>query len=593
MLNWIYGWYEPTRHGSPEALARTFHRIALCGAVAQLPLPQPARSAACRTVAAREQEAPREHATPPHRSSSARARSSTTTRSAPSRSGRRRTRARSPSDTCRSTCPRPLLEAIGCLPVAVFGGGDALDIIRGDSYFQSYICHIPRSTVELGLGGHLDALDGMVFPSICDVIRNLGGMWQMLFPQKYAAYLDLPQNFDRDVGGRFYAREMRRIARELEARGARPLERRRAARGDRARGPAPARCSRSSTPSAAPSRGACGPARRTSSSARARVLTADEHTTLLRRVRRGGQARARRARRQRARRAGRAPSASSRRSSSSARSRRRAATSSTTTSSSACASSTAPSTRAAARTRSTRWRAPSSSTGAATASRYIGDHEKGAALVARVRACARRGRHLRRGVVLRSRAARPADARGGARPARASRTRASSSPRTPGSSRSFASRPARSPTPSSSGEPQASCSRRRRPAHERADESKDREPAPAEADDRRPLREASRARRRRARRSSTRSSPATSPSSSARSTCCRCCPRSTRCSRACARRSRGLHRRGREGRALGGRLHVREVRHRHAQERQHRPHRARSSPSPICCCSRTRAASRS
>jgi benzoyl-CoA reductase subunit C len=120
--------------------------------------------------------------------------------------------------------PRPLFEAIGCLPVAVFGGGDSLDIIRGDSYFQSYICHIPRSTVELGLGGHLDALDGMVFPSICDVIRNLGGMWRMLFPEKYSAYLDLPQNFDREVGGRFYASEMRRIARELEARGARALE---------------------------------------------------------------------------------------------------------------------------------------------------------------------------------------------------------------------------------------------------------------------------------------------------------------------------------------------------------------------------------
>ncbi len=54
--------------------------------------------------------------------------------------------------------PRPLLEAIGCLPVALFGGGDQVEIIRGDSIFQSYICHIPRSTVELGLRGHLDAL---------------------------------------------------------------------------------------------------------------------------------------------------------------------------------------------------------------------------------------------------------------------------------------------------------------------------------------------------------------------------------------------------------------------------------------------------
>jgi benzoyl-CoA reductase subunit C len=120
--------------------------------------------------------------------------------------------------------PRPLIEAIGCLPVALFGGGDAIDIIRGDSYFQSYICHIPRSTVELALSGDLDVLDGVLFPSICDVIRNLGGMWRMLFPGTYTAYVDLPQNFEADIGGKFYVLEMRRIARELQERGARALD---------------------------------------------------------------------------------------------------------------------------------------------------------------------------------------------------------------------------------------------------------------------------------------------------------------------------------------------------------------------------------
>lgn len=37
MLNWIYGWYDPALHGPPEELARTIHRIALCGVVAQCP----------------------------------------------------------------------------------------------------------------------------------------------------------------------------------------------------------------------------------------------------------------------------------------------------------------------------------------------------------------------------------------------------------------------------------------------------------------------------------------------------------------------------------------------------------------------------
>lgn len=119
--------------------------------------------------------------------------------------------------------PRPLFEAIGVLPVAMYGGGDEIDIIRGDSYFQSYICHIPRSTIELGLSGKLDALDGMIFPSTCDVIRNLSGMWAMLFPDRYSAYLDLPQEFSADLGGAFYAHELRRIANELTARGAQPL----------------------------------------------------------------------------------------------------------------------------------------------------------------------------------------------------------------------------------------------------------------------------------------------------------------------------------------------------------------------------------
>ncbi|HEX6202670.1 MAG TPA: benzoyl-CoA reductase subunit C [Thermoanaerobaculia bacterium] len=120
--------------------------------------------------------------------------------------------------------PRPLLEAQGCLPVALFGGGDELEIVRGDSYFQSYICHLPRSMVELERRGCLDVLDGVLFPSLCDVVRNLGGMWNLLAPERWTAYVDLPQNFDPEVGGVFYAAEMRRIAGELTARGAWPLD---------------------------------------------------------------------------------------------------------------------------------------------------------------------------------------------------------------------------------------------------------------------------------------------------------------------------------------------------------------------------------
>ena len=117
--------------------------------------------------------------------------------------------------------PRELLHAQGVLPVGIMGGGEDLEIIRGDAYYQSYICHIPRSTIELGLAGALDELDGMIFPAICDVIRNLSGMWKLQFPDKLSRYLDVPQNFDPAVGGAFYRCELEELSRELEVRGAR------------------------------------------------------------------------------------------------------------------------------------------------------------------------------------------------------------------------------------------------------------------------------------------------------------------------------------------------------------------------------------
>jgi benzoyl-CoA reductase subunit C len=110
--------------------------------------------------------------------------------------------------------PREIIHAAGMLPVGVLGGD--LEIVKGDACFQSYICHIPRSTIELGMNGALDCLDGMIFPSICDVIRNLSGMWQILFPGKYVRYFDVPQNFSDAIGGEFYERELRSFIADLE-----------------------------------------------------------------------------------------------------------------------------------------------------------------------------------------------------------------------------------------------------------------------------------------------------------------------------------------------------------------------------------------
>ena len=119
--------------------------------------------------------------------------------------------------------PREIVHAAGMLPVGIFGGGDQLEVIQGDAYYQSYICRIPRSTLELGLTGRLDCLDGMLFPSICDVIRNLSGMWQVLFKDKYVKYFDLPQNYDDATGGSFYVHEMQTLREDLGKLGGTPV----------------------------------------------------------------------------------------------------------------------------------------------------------------------------------------------------------------------------------------------------------------------------------------------------------------------------------------------------------------------------------
>ncbi len=104
--------------------------------------------------------------------------------------------------------PRELIHAAGMLPLGILGGGDQLEVIHGDAYYQSYICRIPRSTIDLAVSGRLDFVDGMLFPSICDVIRNLSGMWKVMYPQVYSRYFDVPQNYRDEIGGNYYVNEL-------------------------------------------------------------------------------------------------------------------------------------------------------------------------------------------------------------------------------------------------------------------------------------------------------------------------------------------------------------------------------------------------
>jgi benzoyl-CoA reductase subunit C len=119
--------------------------------------------------------------------------------------------------------PTEIIHAAGALPVALYGGGTLIDIEHADARMQSFICSIARSTLELGLRGYLETLDGMVFPSICDVARNLSGVWARNFPRQWVFYIHLPENPESRHAVPYMVAELRRLVQGLEALTGRPV----------------------------------------------------------------------------------------------------------------------------------------------------------------------------------------------------------------------------------------------------------------------------------------------------------------------------------------------------------------------------------
>lgn len=112
--------------------------------------------------------------------------------------------------------PKEIIHAAGVLPVELYGGGDMIDVVKGDSYYQSYICHIPRSMIDLGLSGKLNVISGLICPFTCDVIRNFSGVWGLLFPDTYVRFFDQPQNYDYKIGGEYLISQLKEVCRFLE-----------------------------------------------------------------------------------------------------------------------------------------------------------------------------------------------------------------------------------------------------------------------------------------------------------------------------------------------------------------------------------------
>jgi len=111
--------------------------------------------------------------------------------------------------------PEEVVMAAGFVPVHVHGAGGLVEIDHADSRIQSFVCSIARSTLELGLTRRLDVVDGMLFPSICDVSRNLSGLWRRNFPGRLSEYLHFPENIHSSHAVAYLRRELEHLERKL------------------------------------------------------------------------------------------------------------------------------------------------------------------------------------------------------------------------------------------------------------------------------------------------------------------------------------------------------------------------------------------
>ncbi len=112
--------------------------------------------------------------------------------------------------------PQEIVHALGLLPVSLHGGGENIEISHADAALGSFLCSISKSTLELALTHRLDAFRAFAFPYICDVSRNLEGIFSRLLPGVPTHMLHLPQNFESAGSVAFLMTEYRRWTEKLE-----------------------------------------------------------------------------------------------------------------------------------------------------------------------------------------------------------------------------------------------------------------------------------------------------------------------------------------------------------------------------------------
>jgi bcr-type benzoyl-CoA reductase subunit C len=115
-----------------------------------------------------------------------------------------------------SYTPEEVIYAAGAHPFRLFGTGEAIHL--ADAHFQSYCCSLVRGALEGALAGHLEFLDGAVFPHTCDSIQRLSDVWRMNVKGPFHLDVVLPVKLDTESARAYMLDVLHKFMSDLESR---------------------------------------------------------------------------------------------------------------------------------------------------------------------------------------------------------------------------------------------------------------------------------------------------------------------------------------------------------------------------------------
>jgi bzd-type benzoyl-CoA reductase N subunit len=114
---------------------------------------------------------------------------------------------------CTNT-PEEIIQAAGLLPVRILSSKDSISL--ASKHLQSYSCSLIQSSLEAGLRGDLNFLDGTVFPHTCDSIQRLSDIWAENLHFPFHWDLVLPVKLHTISARTYLIQELRRFRSSLQ-----------------------------------------------------------------------------------------------------------------------------------------------------------------------------------------------------------------------------------------------------------------------------------------------------------------------------------------------------------------------------------------